>query len=70
MGKILGYGEDALTLWAMKNCITDVLRRFHDETPPSDCLIFYRQASEEVEDEKALNSENLTPLLPLLRTFT
>ncbi len=42
MGKILGYGEDALTLWAMRNCITDVLRRFRDETPPSDCVIFYR----------------------------
>jgi len=42
MGKILGYGEDALTLWAMRNCITDVLRRFRDETPPSDCMVFYR----------------------------
>jgi len=42
MCKILGYGEDALTLWALKHRTSEILESFHDRTAPSDCLIFYR----------------------------
>jgi len=42
MVKILGYGEDAFTLWALKHRISGILERFQDQTAPSDCLIFYR----------------------------
>lgn len=39
---ILGYGEESLTLWALKHRLSDILREFQDQTAPSDCLIFYR----------------------------
>ena len=42
MNKILGYGEDALTLWALRHHLTVILERFGDRTDPSECLIFYR----------------------------
>lgn len=42
MCKILGYGEDAFTLWALKHCTANILEEFQDHTAPSDCLIFYR----------------------------
>lgn len=42
MVKILGYGEDALTLWAMKEHIGEILKEFEDPTLTSDCLVFYR----------------------------
>jgi hypothetical protein len=42
MSKILGYGEDALTLWALKHHISKILEEFQDKTTLSDCLIFYR----------------------------
>ena len=42
MSKILGYGEDALTLWALKQHISDILEKFQDQTTPANCLIFYR----------------------------
>jgi hypothetical protein len=42
MSKILGYGEDALTLWALKYHLSKILDEFQDETTFSDCLIFYR----------------------------
>lgn len=42
MSKILGYGEDALTLWALKNHTSEILTALKDETVPSDCLIFFR----------------------------
>jgi hypothetical protein len=42
MCKILGYGEDVLTLWALKRRTSGILKSFHDQTAPSDCLIFYR----------------------------
>jgi hypothetical protein len=38
---IMGYGEDALTLWALKHQTAEILREFEDKTAPSDCLIFY-----------------------------
>lgn len=42
MNRTLGYGEDALILWALRHKINDILKEFRDETTPSDCLIFYR----------------------------
>ena len=42
MCKILGYGEDALTLWALEHRASDISESFQDQTAPSDCLIFYR----------------------------
>lgn len=42
MCKIFGYGEDALTLWALKCHISKVLEEFRDQTAPSDCLVFFR----------------------------
>jgi len=42
MCKILGYGEDAFTLWALKHRTSDILKSFQDQTAPSDCLVFYR----------------------------
>jgi hypothetical protein len=42
MSKILGYGEDALTLWALKQRTSKILEAFQDKTPISECLIFYR----------------------------
>lgn len=42
MTRLLGYGEDALTLWALQRHISDILKAVHDETTPSDCLIYYR----------------------------
>ena len=42
MCKILGYGEDALTLWALKHRTSCILKSFQDQTAPSDCLVFYR----------------------------
>ena len=40
--KIVGYGEDALTLWALKHRTSKILEEFQDKTPISECLIFYR----------------------------
>jgi hypothetical protein len=42
MVKILGYGEDALTLWALKNRLSNILAVFEDKTFPFDCVVFYR----------------------------
>jgi hypothetical protein len=42
MPKIFGYGEDALTLWALKHRISVILNHFEDKTAPSQCLIFFR----------------------------
>jgi hypothetical protein len=42
MSKILGYGEDAFTLWALKHHVSKILEAFQDNTAISDCLFFYR----------------------------
>lgn len=42
MTKILGYGEDALTLWALKNKLSIILNAFDDQTNPGNCIVFYR----------------------------
>jgi len=42
MSTILGYGEDALTLWTLRQHASKILDEFQDRTPISNCLIFYR----------------------------
>ena len=42
MNEILGYGEDAFTLWAFKKRISEILDKLNDRSSPSDCLIFFR----------------------------
>jgi hypothetical protein len=42
MSEILGYGEDALTLWASKRHVSTILNHFKDPSLPADCTIFYR----------------------------
>jgi hypothetical protein len=42
VSRILGYGEDALTFWALRQRLSDILSVFDDKTSNSDCLILYR----------------------------
>lgn len=42
MKKILGYGEDAFTLWALKNRGADFLEKVRDKTLTSNCLFLFR----------------------------
>jgi hypothetical protein len=42
MFKILGYGEDALTFWALKDQLSEILNALKDQTDPHDCFIFFR----------------------------
>ncbi|HUK85529.1 MAG TPA: hypothetical protein VLU95_06685 [Candidatus Acidoferrum sp.] len=42
MSTIFGYGEDALTLWFLKNQLAELFNKFNDNTMLSDCIIFYR----------------------------
>ena len=39
---MLGYGEDILTLWALKSKTSEILESFEDVTSQPNCLIFYR----------------------------
>jgi hypothetical protein len=41
LAKILGYGEDSLTLWMLRHHIPMILDE-DDKTLESDCLVFYR----------------------------
>jgi len=40
--QILGYGEDALTLWAIKNKLDVILEAVEDSSDPSMCQVFFR----------------------------
>ena len=40
--KIIGYGEDALTLWSLRKRTSKILEEFPDKTPISECIAFYR----------------------------
>jgi hypothetical protein len=40
--QILGYGEDALTLWAIKNKLGVILQTVNDFSAPSMCQVFFR----------------------------
>lgn len=42
MPQILGYGEDALTLWALGQQLATILERLDDQTSPDKALVFYR----------------------------
>jgi len=42
LSDILGYGEDSLTLWALRHRRPLILQEFDDSTSPTDCLAFYR----------------------------
>jgi len=42
MTEIIGYGEDAFTLWVLKQHVSRILEQSEDRTTPSSCLIFYR----------------------------
>lgn len=40
--KVYAYGEDALTLWAIKNRLSKILSKLGDETKVDECKIFFR----------------------------
>jgi hypothetical protein len=40
--KILGYGEDALTLWVLKNRLSVLLEKLNDSSSLSQCKVFFR----------------------------
>jgi hypothetical protein len=40
--EILAYGEDALTLWALKNKLEYILQELKDLSNPSQCQAFFR----------------------------
>jgi len=42
MPKVISYGEDALTYWALTKQIDAVLNKLGDTTHPDDCLLIYR----------------------------
>jgi len=42
--KLLGYGEDALTLWALTNKTSYIYKHLKGEIPPSECIAFYRSS--------------------------
>ena len=39
---IYGYGEDALTLWAFKNRLAEILAQLNDSSLPEECVLFFR----------------------------
>jgi len=40
--KVYAYGEDALTLWAIKNKVPEILGKLGDKTKVEECKIFFR----------------------------
>jgi predicted nucleic acid-binding Zn ribbon protein len=40
--KVFGYGEDALTFWAVTKKLDEVLRQLNDYSDPKECIVFYR----------------------------
>ena len=40
--RMYGYGEDSLTLWALRHRLDLILKAFDDTTPPANCQVFYR----------------------------
>jgi hypothetical protein len=37
-----GYGEDALTLWALTNKLPTILEKLRDNSAPSECEVLFR----------------------------
>ena len=42
MPKIIGYGEDALTYWALTKKLKYVLNELSDNSMPKNCVLYYR----------------------------
>ena len=42
MSRIIGYGEDFLTFWAVTERLDLILKQLGDSTDPADCLLIYR----------------------------
>lgn len=42
MPRVIGYGEDALTYWALTEKLEYILQKLGDKSNPSDCLVMYR----------------------------
>jgi hypothetical protein len=42
LSTIIGYGEDALTLWALSQRMPEILLQLGDATASSDAIVFYR----------------------------
>jgi len=42
MVRLIGYGEDFLTLWAVTERLDLILKKLGDETAPENCTVFYR----------------------------
>lgn len=40
--RILGYGEDFLTFWAITTKLRDILSQLGDNSDPRECSVFYR----------------------------
>ena len=40
--KILGYGEDFLTFWAITKRLNEILSQLKDKTDPEKCTVIYR----------------------------
>jgi hypothetical protein len=40
--KVLGYGEDFLTFWAVTKKLPDILKQLCDKTSPENCVVIYR----------------------------
>jgi len=40
--KILGYGEDFLTFWAIIKKLGEIFDQLKDQTDPEECTVFYR----------------------------
>jgi hypothetical protein len=40
--RVYGYGEDSLTLWALRHRLDVILEAYDDKTLPADCQVFYR----------------------------
>ena len=40
--ELFGYGEDALTLWALTSRLSTTLHELNDLTSPSNCRVFFR----------------------------
>ncbi len=40
--KVLGYGEDFLTFWAINKKLDRIFNQLKDKTDPEECIVFYR----------------------------
>lgn len=42
MTRVIGYGEDFLTFWALTEQLNLILKELGDDTDPEDCFVIYR----------------------------